>query len=136
MKNSIFMSIKEEHIERIAKRSKNHEFRNRIPKKEVEYIIVYVPTPVKKLKYILKVKEPVKAPNKIEIEGKGNQEFNDGKGSKYAYPIESVYKINEILDLGELKNKYNFTAPQSFAYGEKYKEILKFIEKVGTTKIY
>ena len=136
MKNSIFMSIKEEHIERIVKRSKNHEFRNRIPKKEVEYIIVYVPTPVKELKYILKVKEPVKVPNKIEIEGIGNQKFNAGKGSKYAYPIENVYKINEILDLCELKNKYNFTAPQSFAYGEKYKEILKFIEKVGTTKIY
>ena len=55
MEKSVFMSIKEIHINRILKRVKNHEFRTKKPKKDFEYIIVYVPTPLKELKYVLKV---------------------------------------------------------------------------------
>ena len=136
MKNIVFMSIKEQHIKRILNKSKNHEFRTRIPSRVVNYIIVYVPTPIKELKYILKVKKPIKAPNKIKIEGIGNREFNEVKKGKYAYPIENVYVLNKSLKLEELRDKFNFTAPQSFAYGDRYKEILKFIEKTGITKLY
>ena len=66
----------------------NLELRNQ--KKHFDYIIVYVPIPVKELKYILKVKQPIASPNKIIIEGYGNKEFNNRKKEKYAYPIESV----------------------------------------------
>lgn len=65
MENIVFMSIKEQHIKRILNKSKNHEFRTRIPKEKVDYIWVYVPTPIKELKYILKVKEPISTPNRI-----------------------------------------------------------------------
>ncbi len=105
MRNAVFMSIKEIHINRILTKIKNHEFRTKKPKKDFDYIIVYVPTPIKELKYILKVKQPVASPNKIIIDGYGNKEFN-------------------------------FTAPQSFAYEEKYKELLEYIDKVETTKLY
>ena len=70
MEKSVFMSIKEIHINRILKRVKNHEFRTKKPKKDFEYIIVYVPTPLKELKYVLKVKPPVVSPNKIDIDGR------------------------------------------------------------------
>ncbi len=136
MENIVFMSIKEQHINRILKKSKNHEFRTRIPKEKVDYILVYVPTPIKKLKYLLKVKDIISIPDKIEIDGYGNDKFNSEKGSKYAYPIESVYKINKTIRLEELKERYNFTAPQSFAYGNKYKELVLDIKKIGFTKIY
>ena len=59
MKNAVFMSIKEIHINRILSKIKNHEFRTKKPKKSFDYIIVYVPTPLKELKYILKVKQPI-----------------------------------------------------------------------------
>lgn len=136
MEKSVFMSIKEIHINRILKRVKNHEFRTKKPKKDFEYIIVYVPTPLKELKYVLKVKPPVVSPNKIDIDGLGNREFNDTIIEKYAYPIEGMYEINRTVKLDELKQKYNFTAPQSFAYGEKYPDLLKYIDKVGITKLY
>ena len=120
MSSAVFMSIKEIHINRILSKIKNHEFRAKKPKKDFDYIIVYVPTP----------------PNKIIIDGYGNKEFNNTKKEKYAYPIESVYKINKPIKLDILKQKFNFTAPQSFAYGKKYQELLEYIDKVGITKLY
>lgn len=76
------------------------------------------------------------SPNKIDIDGFGNREFNNTIIEKYAYPIEGMYEINRTIKLDELKQKYNFTAPQSFAYGEKYPDLLKYIDKVGITKLY
>lgn len=136
MISAVFMSIKEIHMNRILSKIKNHEFRTKKPKKDFDYIIVYVPTPIKELKYVLKVEQPVSAPNKICIDGYGNKEFNNTNKEKYAYPIESVYKINKPIELDILKHEYNFTAPQSFAYGEKYQELLGYIDKVGITKLY
>ena len=136
MNNIIFMSIKEQHINRILNKSKNHEFRTRIPKQKVDYILVYVPTPVKELKYLLKVKEIISTPNKIETDGYGNDKFNIEKGIKYAYPIENVFELKQSIKLNELKEKYNFTAPQSFAYGNRYKELLSDVRNIGFTKIY
>ena len=136
MENVIFMSIKEEHVERILKKIKNHEFRTRIPIQKVDYIFVYIPTPIKELKYILKVDLPVVTPNKIKVEGYGNERFNKEVNKKYAYPIKSVYKINKPLSLNFLKQNFNFTAPQSFAYGNKYQELLEYIGQIGIEKIY
>ena len=133
MRSAVFMSIKEIHINRILGKIKNHEFRTKKPKKDFDYIIVYVPIPIKELKYILKVKQPIASPNKIIIEGYGNKEFNNTKKEKYAYPIENVYRI---ISLDILKQKFNFTAPQSFAYGEKYQELLEYIDEIGITKLY
>lgn len=136
IKNAVFMSIKQIHIDRIVHRIKNHEFRTKKPKNKFEYIIVYVPTPLKELKYILKVKEPITTPNKILIDGYGNQKFNEESKEKYAYPIDNVYEIKQPIKLDELREKFNFTAPQSFAYGEKYQELLEYIDNVGITKLY
>ena len=136
MKSAVFMSIKEIHINRILSKIKNHEFRTKKPKKDFDYIIVYVPTPIKELKYVLKVKQAVSRPNNIIEDGYGNKEFNNTNKEKYAYPIESVYKINKTIELDKLKQKFKFTAPQSFAYGEKYQELLEYIDKVGITKLY
>lgn len=65
MSNAVFMSIKQIHINRILQKLKNHEFRTKKPKNKFDYIIVYVPTPLKELKYILKVKESIRTPNKF-----------------------------------------------------------------------
>jgi predicted transcriptional regulator len=136
MNNSVFMSIKEIHINRILNKTKNHEFRTKKPNNKFEYIIVYVPTPLKEIKYILRVKEPIATPNKILIDGYGNQTFNEENKEKYAYPIENVYEIKQPIGLVDLREKFNFTAPQSFAYGEKYKSLLDYIEKIGVKKLY
>ncbi len=136
MKNLVFMSIKQIHIDRILSKLKNHEFRTKKPKQKIKYIAVYVPSPLKELKYILKVREPISTPDKILIDGYGNQSFNKESKEKYAYPIENVYEINKQITLKDLREKFNFTAPQSFAYGERYPELVDYIEKIGFTKLY
>lgn len=136
MKCAVFMSIKEIHINRILGKIKNHEFRTKKPKNKFDYIIVYVPMPIKEIKYVLKVKQPIASPDKITIDGYGNKDFNKANTEKYAYPIENVYKINKPIKLDILKQEYNFTPPQSFAYGEKYQELLEYIDKIGITKLY
>lgn len=136
MRNAVFMSIKQIHINRILKKVKNHEFRTKRPKDKFEFIIVYVPTPLKEIKYILKIKEPIVTPNKILIDGYGNKEFNEENKGKYAYPIENVYEIKQPIGLDELRKKFNFTAPQSFTYGKKHKNLLEYIEKNGVKKLY
>ena len=62
--------------------------------------------------------------------------LNETTREKYAYPIKNVYRINNPMKLDYLRKKFSFTAPQSFAYGEKYKKLIEYIEKSGTTKLY
>ncbi len=131
-----YMSIKVIHMNKIIDKTKNYEFRNYIPKNRINKIFVYVPTPIKILKYIMDVNEPIKYPKKIDENGIGNKEFNLGNKTKYAYPIEHVYELKEPLTLEELKKNYSFTAPQSFAYGTKYNELTVRINSIKTNKIF
>lgn len=134
--NVVFMSIKEEHILKIVNKTKNHEFRNKIPKDSFRFIIVYVPVPVKQIKYILEVSTPVKKLQKINEDGIGNKKFNDGNGTEFAYPINHCYELNKFLELKQLEKDYNFTAPQSFAYGRKYSKLFAKIKQIGCKKLY
>lgn len=134
--NIAYMSIKEIHMNKILKKIKNYEFRNYITKNIINKIYVYVPTPVKQLKYILDVDTPVKAPNKINELGVGNKEFNLGNKSKYAYPIKHVYELQESIPLKQLKDKFGFTAPQAFAYGNKYIKLTNKINSINTKQLY
>lgn len=130
--NIAYMSIKEIHMNKILNKTKTYEFRNYIPKNMINKIYVYVPTPVKQLKYILEVNSPVKYPIKINECGIGNKEFNLGNKSKYAYPIKHVHELQEPITLKELKDKFGFTAPQAFTYGSKH---IDLINKVNSTDI-
>lgn len=134
--NIAYMSIKEIHMNRILNRTKNHEFRNYIPKKKIAKIFVYVPTPVKQLKYILEVDSQVKVPQKIDENGIGNKEFNLGIKCKFAYPIKHVYEIVNPINLEELKTKFGFTAPQAFAYASKYEKLTELINAAKYKIIY
>lgn len=134
--NAVFMSIKDVHINNIISKKKNHEFRTIKPKGKVDYIIVYIPTPIKELKYILHVDKAIETPIKITSDGIGNEKFNTSKSFKLAYPIKHLYKLKEKITLEDLKKTYNFSAPQSFAYGKKYTDLLNSIQKIGYIKLY
>ena len=125
--NSIFLSIKPKFIDLITNKEKTFEFRSKIPKKLPNYFIVYTSIR-KKIEFILEVKKPIKYPNTIEENWIWNKEFNLWlKKSNYAYEIVSIFKLKKSLNLEYLKNKYNFTAPQSFIYWDKYKDLVNEI---------
>lgn len=130
MKKGIFISIKPEFTKRIEIGEKNYEFRKYIPKEEFNKLYVYETVPTCSLKYILTIDKIIKRPNKIPEKGYGNDDFNNGlKKSKFAYHILKVEKLDNPIHLKELKEKYGFSAPQSYAYDSRYPELLDYITK-------
>ena len=127
LENGIYVSIKQEPTSKIVQGIKNCEFRNYIPKKSFKFLYVYVTAPQSQLKYVIEIGNIVKYPEQLEVEGDGNLEFNQGKKSKYAYPITKVYELTNPILLEELKKKFGFVPPQAFSYAETYKELTEHI---------
>lgn len=133
MKKGIFISIKPEFTKRIEIGDKNYEFRKYIPKEKIDKLYVYETAPTCNLKYILTIDKIVEYPNKIIEKGYGNNDFNNGlKKSKFAYHILKVEKLDNPISLKELKMKFGFTAPQSYAYDTRYPELVNYINKLST----
>lgn len=124
---AVYMSINPNATQKIVNQIKNHEFRNYIPKQPFNMIFVYVTAPISSLKYIIKINQFIKHPSLIKYEGDGNDEFNSGHKSKYAYEIHSVYEISNNMPLSLLKKEYDFTPPQSFAYDSSYETLTNYI---------
>ena len=134
--SGIFISIKPKFTKLIETGKKNYEFRKYIPKKNINKLYVYESSPTCCLKYILYIDKIIEYPTIIEESGIGNSEFNNGlKKAKYAYHINSVYRLIKPIPLSDLKNEYKFVAPQSYAYDTKYPELIKCINKVHQEKI-
>ena len=130
MEKGIFISIKPEYTKRIELLEKNYEFRKYLPKESFNLLYVYETYPTCSLKYILTIDNIIIYPDKIKDNGYGNDDFNNGlKKSKYAYHISKVEKLDNPIQLNILKSKYGFTAPQSYAYDSRYKELTNYIKK-------
>lgn len=126
----IYISIKPIFVDLILKNEKNYEFRKYVPNEKFDKIYIYETLPKARIKYVIEVKGISEFPEKIDTTGIGNIEFNNGtKKSKYAYKLGKIFFLERELKLGELKEKYKFVPPQSFAYTEKYKELTDYINK-------
>ena len=133
--NGIYVSINPEPTSKIVQGTKNHEFRNYIPKKSFKFLYVYVTAPQSQLKYVIEIGNIVKYPEKLESNGDGNLDFNIGKKSKYAYPIIKVYELDCPISLEELKNKFRFVPPPAFSYPETFAELTEHLSKAEKTII-
>lgn len=125
--NGIYVSINPEPTSKIVQGTKNYEFRNYIPKRSFKFLYVYVTAPKSELKYVIEIGDIVKYPEKLDIDGDGNHDFNMGKKSKYAYPIIKVYELVCPIPLEELKNKFGFVPPQAFSYAETFSELTEYV---------
>ncbi len=129
MEKAIFISIKPIHLSRIVSKIKNYEFRNYYPKQEIKYLYVYESYPTCSLKYIIELGEIIEKPAKITKEGYGNSEFNNKLlKEKYAYEIKHLFSLEKPICLKELKEKYHFNPPQSYAYDERYPILTSYIK--------
>lgn len=130
MEKGIFISIKPKFTKMIEMGEKNYEFRKYVPKKSFSRLYVYETAPTCSLKYIITIDKIVEYPNKIDERGYGNKDFNMGlKKSRYAYHILKVEKLVNPISLNELKLKFSFTAPQSYAYDTRYYSLADYINK-------
>jgi predicted transcriptional regulator len=132
MKKGIFLSIKPEFTKRIELGEKNYEFRKYIPKEKFDILYVYETVPTCSLKYVLAIDKIIEYPNKIPEKGYGNEDFNSGlKKSKFAYHILKVEKLDNPIPLKELKTRFGFAAPQSYAYDTRYPELVDYINTLS-----
>ncbi|MGG3801758.1 hypothetical protein [Metabacillus fastidiosus] len=128
MLNSIILSIKPLYNELILKQEKIYEFRNFKPKNFSSYFWVYESYPIKYLKYIMKISEPIEYPLKLSGNSYGVDRFNSGEMKcKYAYKIEELYEIEEPISMNVLKFRFGFTPPQAYTYLQKNVELQNFI---------
>lgn len=123
----IIISLRPNFANLIENNIKNHEFRKKVPLKIPTKIWIYITHPVAELTYIAEVHKYVEYPKQIGSNGYGNIEFNNGLKSKYAYPIKRLYKFHNPIPLNELRTLYDFSAPQNFAYIEKYEKLREFV---------
>lgn len=134
--STAFFSIKPKFVTLISSGDKNYEFRKYIPSKQINHIIVYTTHPVGEIKYILSIETIVEYPDKIDENGEGNIDFNEGKKkSTYAYKIGSVYQLDKGIPLSYLRQRFRFSPPQRFIYGDSQLELLRFIESFPKRRI-
>ncbi|KAF8204433.1 hypothetical protein K438DRAFT_1932445 [Mycena galopus ATCC 62051] len=122
-REDILISIKTPHMNNIAARSKNHEFRKYLVSRTVQRMWLYVSSPDQTLRYIAIVSQG-KVPGEIGEgdSGLGNADFNNGGpstnigGARYAYEILHLYKLRQPLHISVLGEQYSISPPQRYMY--------------------
>jgi hypothetical protein len=117
-RTDIFMSIKPEHMNNIAARIKNHEYRRYLLPSSVRRIWFYTSAPVSSIHYVARISAG-KVPGQVpEDGGLGNEDFNAGKKlSKYGYEILELWKLVQPISLQQAKSRgYLKGAPQKYCW--------------------
>lgn len=123
MNTGIYVSIHPDSIKKIIEGKKTCEFRNYIPRKNFRFLYTYVTTPTCALEYIIEIDTIIKYPQKLDFEGDGNTEFNQGSKAKYAFKINRVFRLENSIPLKILKRQYAFVPPQAYCYSETYQPL-------------
>jgi len=120
MDTELIYSLKPIYANQILVKEKSYEYRTIKPKKLPKRIWFYISSPEKSLKYLADIGEIIQTTDK-----------------EYAYPILHFYKLKEPITLKDLKSKFGFSAPQSFAYLHRYKELQNYLlNEAVLEKIY
>ncbi|KAJ9132170.1 hypothetical protein NKR23_g11380 [Pleurostoma richardsiae] len=116
-RSDIILSIHPEHVEKIVAGTKDHEFRNYRLAPTIRRVWIYVTRPACELRYMATI-GPAREPGQIDGgSGVGNAEFNEGKGSRFAYELQQVYQLNNPVGLALMKeNGWVEGPPQKFVY--------------------
>jgi len=133
----IFLSIRPNFANLIARREKTYEFRRYKPKDPVKKLLLYVTSPVSELKYIAEVGDVVEYPTQIPEDGIGNADFNKGlKVSKFGFPIIHLDELVEGIPINELRDRFNFNSPQGFIYTDTFPELVNYVKSCEIRRLY
>jgi predicted transcriptional regulator len=126
LRTDILISIYPKHVANIVTRQKNHEFRKYLIPSTVERIWIYETAPISAIQYCAVI-DPGKQPGELaedDLDALDNRKFNDGEtlspggsGSRYAYKISGLYRLESSLTLEDLKRKgWAKGAPQKYNF--------------------
>lgn len=80
---------------------------------------LYESAPTCAITHVVETISP-KTPGDIrDSSGTGNDAFDAGEGSRYAYPIRALYRLNEPLKRQQLQNAYGMKSPRGFCYASR-----------------
>ena len=122
MRNNIILSIRPEYVERIISREKKYEYRTKAAKKDVDKIIIYETTPVKKVVAEAEILDVlIMKPDELWELTKSHagttksffMSYFKGKEVAYAYKLGRVTVYRRPMELAAFGVK---SAPQSFIY--------------------
>ncbi|KAI5477558.1 hypothetical protein MNV49_006146 [Pseudohyphozyma bogoriensis] len=133
LETDVLLCIKPEFMDLIASRKKNHEFRKYRLKETVERLWFYQTAPVSAITHVCTCSRAKVPGEVIESSGVGNDDFDAGKKvSKFGYEVKELWKLEESLGVGEMRNKYGLKPPQGRMYlprtvfeGEQIQEMVK-----------
>ena len=120
--SKILISINPEHVEKIIAGIKKYEYRTKVAKKDIDAIIIYCTSPMKKVLAEVKIKSILAdTPENLWQMTKDysgiTKEFFDSyfknRDIAYAYELGEILKYNqpkELIDFGCI------AAPQSYMY--------------------
>lgn len=118
----ILISINPEHVAKILSGEKKFEYRTKAAKQDVDSLIIYETTPVKRVVAEAKILEVLELPpEELWEETKEHSgiskvffdEYFNGRTVGYAYRLGEVKIYDEPLELSDYGVK---SAPQSFIY--------------------
>lgn len=120
-KRTIILSLQPKPYNNILNGTKKYEYRRKFLKESVNAFI-YVSSPIKEIRGYLDFGQPII--DKVERIGEiaeqekigganGIKRYMDGLETGFAIPILSIREIKP-LSLEELRDKFDFTAPQSY----------------------
>lgn len=121
-KKKIMLSVNPEHVAKILNGSKKYEYRTIAAKEDVNSLLIYVTTPIKKVVAEVEIIEVLEMkPEELWEQTKKlsgiTREFYDNyfrnRNIAYAYKLGRVLKYSEPLELSDFGVKH---APQSFIY--------------------
>lgn len=122
MKRKIVISINPEYVKKIISGEKKYEYRTKAAKQDIDRIIIYETTPIKKIvaeAEILKILEMRpkdlwrKTKKESGITKKFFNEYFKNRDIAYAYKLGRITVYETFVELSELGIK---NAPQSFIY--------------------
>ncbi|KAK4224006.1 hypothetical protein QBC38DRAFT_486359 [Podospora fimiseda] len=137
-KADIIISIHPKHVENIASRVKNHEFRKYLLPAEVRQLWIYETSPASSVKYVATISAG-KQPGEIrDPNGLRNDEFDQGRLDglvKYAYEILKLEVLKTPISLSDLKeNGWLNGPPQKYCYVKE--SMRKALDTVETTLVF
>lgn len=120
--DTILISIHPDFVDKIISGEKQYEFRKRFPD-NIRYMLIYTTSPVKKITAMVEIDYIImgspanlwkKTRNKSGVTKSFFDMYFSGKKNAYAVKIKKVYKLDNPIDLTDLK-EIN-AAPQSYIY--------------------
>ncbi|KAI0951909.1 hypothetical protein AcV7_007870 [Taiwanofungus camphoratus] len=130
----VILTIKPFFADLIRKREKDHEFRRYRLRAAVKRLWLYESTPTCAITHVVETTNP-KVPGEVrDSDGVGNDAFDAGQLTAFAYPVVGLFKLKFPIGRVELRERFATKSPQGFCYVNK--QMLDEVPSSGMERLF